>query len=392
MTRLLIVSPYPLFPALAGGKIRILSLACGLQSCGLQVDLLTPFAFGQSRAIPPGFPCPIRQIPYPFVWALLTDRPFPYQFLTSFHPGLSRLARPRLEGYDYIQFDHVQFASLLDHIPDKTRVIYDAQNVEYDYARGESLHLPRLLSSMVSRRMARCEARMVERAHRILVVSQADGERFQELYGCPPQKFISVPNGVQDALADGSADRLWLRCGALQGYSRVLLFSGANVEHNREAVRQLFRHLVPQITGGVALVVQGTVAQNWLKRRLPPHVFLDIKGPVEDYAAIHTIGLNPVSLGGGTNLKLLHYLSLGMKAVSTDFGMRGHEWLRDHVKIAKLSEFWSAVNSELPDPPPVQRLQQKLSWSKITEELAGHYRMDALAIEDGDARPRRNVP
>jgi Glycosyltransferase Family 4 len=371
--RVLIIAPYPVFPALAGGKIRICSLAKAMHGQGVEVDIVTPFLFGQRAALDNGFPCPIKQVPYPFLWALLTDRPLPFQFLTSFHPGLKYMVGPLLSGYDIIQFEHIPFSSLLELVPTDTKVVYDAHNVEYDYVQGECSGLSEPLSRMIGRRVAQCESRLLNRADSVLVVSESDEERFRQLYGVQKDKFVMVPNGVKNQLPRGCRERLWKRFPALRDQRRILVFSGSDVAHNRDAVDELLRHVAPHLDNTSAMVIHGPVTQRLRNRRNPPHLFLDCEGHFEDYAEVGAIGLNPVRIGGGTSLKLLHYLSYGMRVVTTPFGIRGNEYLTPHVSVVEIEDFWSALNASFETLPPVEAIGEELGWNRIGKDLANHY-------------------
>jgi len=379
--RVLIISPYPVFPTAAGGKIRIRALAQGLHNHGVEVDLLTPFAFGQRAAVTRDFTCPLKQFPYPFVWALLADRPFPFQFLASFHPGLRFLIQPYLSGYDIIQFEHIPYSNLLELVPPTTKVIYGTQNVEYDYVEAECSHLPQRVRRFVVNRIAKLEAQLLERADKVLIVSQEDGQRFRQLYGVVDDKFALAPNGVKNQVLQGCGDRLHERFPALRERRRIFVFSGSDVAHNRDAVEQLLAHLAPHLEGESALMIHGQVSRHWKTRDIPPHIYLDPDGQFEDYAAVDAVGLNPIRIGGGTNLKLLHYLSLGMKAVTTPFGLRGNAHLAPYVKVAQVQDFWSALNGPINAPPPQGMLHDKLSWDRISEKLARTY-ADLCGISD----------
>lgn len=359
--RVLVIAAYPLFPAHAGGKIRTVELARGLVRSGCEVTLVTPYSPRQPWQ--PG----LRQVPYPFVWTLLTDRPFPYAYLTSFHPGFDWMARPFFAGYDIYQFEHVQFASLLRLVPPGKKVVYSAHNVEVDYVRSEC-RKP-WLRELVGRRIAGCEQRLLKRADLVVTVSQADATRFESFYGLGlPQSFI-IPNGIQGSCRQGNGERVWEKFPALRGYSRIAIFCGSNVLHNREAVSSL----LGQTRADVGLVIQGGCGQAF-RGSGHPHVFFDSDDDLADFAAVGAIGLNPVTQGGGTNLKLLHYLAHGMRVVSSEFGMRGYEGLKDFVQVTSPLEVIGALQNPLPDPPFRPELEHQYGWSRLASRLEQRYR------------------
>ena len=60
------------------------------------------------------------------------------------------------------------------------------------------------------------------------------------------------------------------------------------------------------------------------------------------------IGLNPITTGAGSNVKLPTYLAAGLDVVSTSFGVRGFDGLKPHVKIAALDAFVDALRAPIP--------------------------------------------
>jgi hypothetical protein len=61
------------------------------------------------------------------------------------------------------------------------------------------------------------------------------------------------------------------------------------------------------------------------------------------------VGLNPVTTGAGSNVKLPTYLACGLDVVTTPFGARGFERLLPYVTRAELPAFPTAVAAA---PPP----------------------------------------
>ena len=86
--RLVQIAPYPILPASAGGKIRIVQLARALCKLGVEVTIVAPYHVTQRRALAEREPFRLYQVPYaPFLLSFfLVDRPFPYGMLVSFHP------------------------------------------------------------------------------------------------------------------------------------------------------------------------------------------------------------------------------------------------------------------------------------------------------------------
>jgi len=93
----------------------------------------------------------------------------------------------------------------------------------------------------------------------------------------------------------------------------------------------------------------------------------------DDYTAPGFRGLNPVTTGGGSNLKLLQYLGRGMPAISTSFGMRGYDDLIPHATVCETTRFREAFDAACP-PPATESVLRKYEWSNIATTMLGEYR------------------
>jgi hypothetical protein len=169
--RLACVCPYPILPATAGGKVRIVKLARQLARLGVDVTIVTPYHPRQTRVLINAEPFRVVQIPYPFVLPLLlTDRPLPYQYWTSFHPGLGRLLRHHIDDADVVQFEHVSFAQAAMRTPSRQVVVYGSHNVEYDYVRAECRS--DWSAGVTGRRISRLEEGLIARSRHVMAVSR----------------------------------------------------------------------------------------------------------------------------------------------------------------------------------------------------------------------------
>lgn len=369
--RLLQVCPYPVLPAKTGGKIRIVKLARELSNLGVDVTILTPYHPRQAKKMIEREPFNVVQVPYPFILPLLfTDKPFPYQYLTSFHPGLDWLMRKHIERADIVQFEHAQFGWLASLLPANKLVVYDAHNVEYDYARSECQS--RWSAELVGRRISKLEQVLVSRSSHIIATTLEDCHRFTELYK-GDQSFMSIaPNGIDELMISRTDDRRALaRFPDLMHYTKRGLYSGSNVMHNRVAVKFLLSE-VATVRPDIAFVIQGSCGHSFERTCKLRNVFFDPEEKhFEDYTS-GFFGLNTVTGGGGSNLKLLQYLRYGMPVVSTAFGMRGYEELFAFVNVCEPEHLWEALDDVLQPPVPNDVLAC-YQWSNIATGMLNQY-------------------
>lgn len=370
--RLLLIAPYPVYPSWSGGKIRIVSLARALARQGVDVTILTPYFTRQRSAMPADEPFKLKQFVFPFVIpALLTDKPFPYSYLCSFHPGASLLIKKDLQQYDIIHIEQIQLASLLEVIPPGIPVVHGSQNVEYDYVRDECRAA--WVWQLIRKRIRSLEARLVRQSDHVMAVCANDRNRLASLYQIPAEKINVIHNGIGKIQSLGSdSSALMKRLPAIKRFPLRVIFSGSDVEHNRIVVRFLIKNLAPK-RPDIGIVIHGSCGKKFRSRSVPGNIIFDpLDTGFADHAVPGTIALNPTVSGGGTNLKLINYLSHGLPVISSPFGMRGFEEFADCVTICEPEQIAKRIGRvPMPSAPDHRRLAG-WSWDALG--------LDALSI------------
>src|SRR5262249_36170434 len=153
-----------------------------------------------------------------------------------------------------------------------------------------------------------------------------DAATLRSLHGA--RDVIVAENGFDERdLAPASAearDRARRSLG-IAGDAYVAAFVGGDWEPNHEALAWLLADVLPKLAGdGFVLLAVGAVA-----RRLDGRAerWLVARRETRDLGALLAAadaGLNPVTSGGGSNVKLPTYLGAGLAVISTPFGLRGH--------------------------------------------------------------------
>jgi hypothetical protein len=307
-------------------------------------------------------------------WRLERAGLAPLQSAAELHGARARTLRAALPGSPDVLAAEFSMCGLLDP-PGAALGIYLSQNVEADFFAATAPNM-----AMRSRWCARVrtrERRAVERAGLTVVVSDEDAARMVELHGAEPKRLAVIPNGwdetvirpgapaeraaARDALGIGSGD--W-----------AALFVGSDVPHNRDAARLLVEEVFPPVArrGGV-LLLAGAVSRSLGTRREP---WLRVLGELDDLApALHAAdaGLNPVTRGGGSNVKVPTYLGAGLAVVTTRFGLRGYAALEPWVTLAEPEHFadvcgtrpsgWRARGEAMP------AAVAELTWGRLGERL-----------------------
>ncbi len=276
-------------------------------------------------------------------------------------------------------------AGLFDADPAPLKV-YTSHNVELDHFRMTRADVA--APAFWAARLRALEGGAVRRATLTAVCSDEDADRMRELYGVDEAALAVIPNGYDETAVrpPAAAERARARAALGLGADEyAALFVGSDFPHNRAALAWLVDRVMPDLAaGGFRLLVAGSVTRSLTGRR---EDWLIARPEAPDLAPLlHAAdaGLNPVTTGGGSNVKLPTYLAAGLAVVTTPFGLRGYAALRPRVVVAKLEETAEALRARpagwlargLAAPPEVA----EYAWGRLGERLG-----EALEVRGGRA-------
>jgi hypothetical protein len=255
---------------------------------------------------------------------------------------------------DVFQVDSLPLSPLLARAPRGALRVYGSQNVELEWLERVGTRVAR--RPRWARWLEGLEREALGVADLVVAVSAADRDAFVGRYGTDARKIVVVENGFDAgslrgpsaAEKEGARGALGLGPG-----ERGLVFVGTDFEHNRRAVAALFRFVVPHlarlearlwIVGDVSAGFRGAARKEGAGRvRAVP-----AQSDLTPWLWGCDVGLNPITTGAGSNVKLPTYLAAGLDVVTTPFGARGFERLLPWVSRAELEAFPAALAA----PPP----------------------------------------
>lgn len=222
-------------------------------------------------------------------------------------------------------------------------------------------------------RVRRFEGQVGTRADHVLVVSELERLRAEQLLGI--REAVVVPNGVD-----------WSRWAAPRGCAREpgrIVFTGSmDYPPNVEAVLDFAREVLPRVIAEVpwaSFHVVGTSPSAEVRALSEGAV--QVHGRVDDVAehiARAELAVVPITSGGGTRLKVLEAAATSTAIVSTTLGAEGLD-LHDgeHLRIADdWDDFARAVIELLGDPESRLKLGQAArdvahmyDWDVVTQPL-----------------------
>lgn len=286
--------------------------------------------------------------------------------------------RACIQSADIIHVEHPwQFAWAYHAAGGRKPVTVAAHNVEAALYTAERIKAPPALARYIAGAIAGQEALAVTEASRIFATSEADVHEFGRRYGCPPERFTVVPNGVDTAFFTpaGMAMRRQRKHELGLPLDRpVVIFAASQHPPNVDAARQIIAMASRWDAHAVHFAIVGTVG-----RALPgmERHNLTISGPVEQtrpYFEAADIAINPMLTGSGTNLKQLEYMAMGLPTIATPVGARGIPVVDGfNGLVCPIDDFPNALRS-LIDRPEQQRaigdagrtlVEQQFSWNTI---------------------------
>ena len=223
--------------------------------------------------------------------------------------------------------------------------VYHAHNVEAQ--RWESTAPPVLGRAGWGAKLKALEGRAVHESDLCVACTEEDAALLRALHGA--REVEVVANGFDEtALSAPSAEaRAHARAAlGIAGDAYVAAFVGGDWEPNHAALAWLIEHILPRLAHeGFVLLAVGAVARRLSGTRAPWLVTRPETPDLSSVLAAADAGLNPVTSGGGSNVKVPTYLALGLAVVSTTFGLRGYAPLAASVVSAERETFADALHA-----------------------------------------------
>lgn len=357
MSRVLVLSYLPIYPANGGGRVRIRELAANLARRH-EVTLVCPPAEGTPDEAPSftvhaaGVPG-MRQLVDPRGYRTIVD--------------IVRKVRPDYILAEYIwQSLHANLARLTHEAP----VILDAFDVVTERFRRAGNRLWPLISLL--------ERFALRTADRVFAVSEVDRSQLVRL-GAHPERTSIVPNGVDTSRfrPDPAAGRhVRERLGIAKDERLLFFLRQLDYAPNAEAVKILLTEILPRLAPDYRLAIAGHGSVPQLDR-MDSRGRTMLLGPVDtisDYINAADILVAPLLRGSGTRLKLLEALSCGAPTVATSKAAEGLDLAACEPSLL-VADGWdtfaTAVRAAttIQRRPPSHAFRERYDWREIVERI-----------------------
>ncbi len=363
---ILVVSPYPLYPMVSGGSVRIFNLLRGVagnfdlhvaifsttRDDALQRAALAPFCrsvhFLRREEAPPAQP------------SSLLPRGAEY---FAFDAARHRL-RDLAETVDarVVQLEHTELGQFAGLFPGRKVALTELDLSFVTAARRRALGFDRRFAvdrllwsgSADYRRLLRYEIRSAERCDQVHVMSAADGEILGRYLHDGERRLRVVDNGVDCALFRPRAE-------GEQPEHDVLFVGSFGHSPNRDALEWLLAEIWPRVRRLRPEARLAIVGAHPPSEVIAHHGRdgVEVFGTVADTAAFYRgarVLLAPIRAGSGTRLKLLEAFASALPVVGTKLAAEGLAVRAgEHLLTAETAEDLALATARLLGDPELAR-------------------------------------
>ncbi len=313
-------------------------------------------------------------------------RGIPFQVCRFYHREMEqRLKRMLVEQqFDVIEGVYPQMAPYLltaRKVAPRAKFILEEIDLSFiskEREKPTKSGMNQWLASLEHDRMRRYSANLWPLFDRVIAMSETDRDSLLSLM--PTAKVSVVPNGVDTEFfvppaKQGSPDRL-----------KVAFLGGSQHYPNVDAMKFFATQIAPRIRCSQSDFVFKIIGafDGRLIPQLPfPTEFTGYVDDMRPHLCECSLLIVPLRIGGGTRLKILEAMSLGVPVLTTTIGCEGIEAVsgRDVIVVDDPQAFADQITAILADGRLRERLsrygrqlvEQRYSWPEIVESLVQVY-------------------
>lgn len=297
----------------------------------------------------------------------------------------------KLDSEEHVDLWHAEWTPYVHNLHSfvKTPWVIDAHNIEsliwQRYAEVELNPLKAWYIRQQCQKFEEFERQAFHDARCVITTTACDAELARTRFGA--QRVEVVSNGV---------DLSKFEC-VSEGRDRYeLLFLGSLAwRPNLEAVQQLLDRIFPEILAAepkAKLTIVGLEPPAWLSSRVAAMSRVSLHGSVPDVRPyLHRCGalLVPLSIGGGSRIKILEALASGCPVIATSIGAEGLDLQRDvdYIHVDALDAFAATTISAIGNYSSLARtatvgnrvVRRLYGWDQLSRRLSAIWEQQLAA-------------
>ena len=318
--------------------------------------------------------------------AILSGDPYEVHWLRETKMKAKFLALLKRVTFDVVHFDTLGLAQYMPLIGSSRAVLnhHDVQSALMTRRwNSESNPVMKWFWGIEAQKLRQAETRWGDIARVNLVCSEDEAKLLSGVTSCAQTTVVA--NGVDIeyfSMRPDPSGEILLFCGSLDMYP------------NQEAMKYFFKSVWPQVAVGrknVEMYVVGRKPPEWLQRQASADSRVRVTGFVDDvrpYFQRATVCICPIREGGGTRLKILDSLAMGVPVIGTTFACSGLNLKHEHdVLMADTPEDFAFQTKRLLDSRTLrvrlasagrEVVEREYSWDVVGRSLLGAYEQASL--------------
>lgn len=390
--KVLQISPFSAYPPSSGGQQRVHGLVSGYKNTDSIYRIATaPYEVESPLRIQDEFQVADRyqelRIRSPVKSLIDKIQPFipgssrreytKYYYSLFLHTFPTSKLKRRLKNSDVVMVEHPwQIRYVAEQAPPSLPIVYSSHNFEIE--RSERA------SRVVRRRVRKLEEEATSIADLIIVTSERDKKQYQRQFSIDSPICVA-PNAAFQGDKSKNVD-LYKKY-HIDKNKKIAIFVGSSHPPNVDAARNVLRIARKMENEPIEFIVVGSVCDELERYRPPDNTHLaGFVHNIESYYNSADIGLNPMELGSGSNVKIPEYFAHGLVTVTTPFGARGVPATDNHMVVSDVDGFPKKLRSIIQDDIDVQSIceesiklfDQKLNWESVSAELFSNIQSELL--------------
>ena len=223
------------------------------------------------------------------------------------------------DSYDGIVMELTKLDYVLERVP-KDRLFVRVHNVEADFSM-KNFRYNRTINNYIDKILSPGrEKKIVKEAAKLIVLTEKDRRRLEELYQVPDEKIVTIPVCVENRRKmDGET--------ADEKTANMILTGSLWFGPNYEGIKWFLKNVFTRLDIPCSLIIAGARPNEeliGLISNMKGVTLVDSPESMEPYFQKSDLAITPIFDGAGMKVKVAEALSYGLPVVGTSHAFEGY--------------------------------------------------------------------